>query len=523
MNGVNFQTSTYQSKQSISDMTSASAQAIEELLIQKFKPSSFFGIICDESCDVSNFKKLIVYLTYIDEDGYGKTAFVDILNINDGKADTIVNSLKSTMEKLNIDLNKIVGLGTDGAAVMTGCKGGVGVRLKTAGATHLLQIHCSAHRVSLALSQAAKNIKQTKDLENTLQQLYHFFDDSPVRESVLRQIFQINEISEIKLKEPKNVRWLSLYEAVSAVIQCFGSIVEALEHIAEKKNDLNSVKAKGLLSKIKNANFPFLLAIILDVLEPVKKLNVLFQHQNVIFSKVNVMVSSCISVLENLKGNKGEHENNYIENCTNDEDDVVYQNIKLGKQTLNEHFKSNFISEVVGNLKFRFPAESLDVLKSLDSMLNPFNYPTNSEELLNYGSEDIDLLIRTFGELISGDKLKNNFQYFKQIVLNFKSMSMKDFLRIFIKQYSDEFPEFSKLAKIASVLPISSADAERGFSAMKRIKTCARNRISEGKLKTLMMITLEGPDMSNSQDVIIRAHKIFQSCKIRRGGSSVNK
>lgn len=61
-----------------------------------------------------------------------------------------------------------------------------------------------------------------------------------------------------------------IHEAVSAVFKSFGSIVEALEHIAERKNDLNSVKAKGLLTKIKAADFSYLLSVILDVLEPVK-------------------------------------------------------------------------------------------------------------------------------------------------------------------------------------------------------------------------------------------------------------
>lgn len=49
---------------------------------------------------------------------------------------------------------------------------------------------------------------------------------------MLRQIYKIPEA---KLKEPKNVQWLSLYEAVSAVFKSFGSIVGALEHIAEEK------------------------------------------------------------------------------------------------------------------------------------------------------------------------------------------------------------------------------------------------------------------------------------------------
>lgn len=256
INGVDFPNGTYKHRSVVSEMTAALAQAVEQNMFKELKSSPFFGLICDESSDVSNYKKLILYLTYINESGIGKTSFIDIIDIKDGKAETILDSTKTVLQNLDIDLGKVVGLGTDGAAVMTGCKGGVGVLLKNAGASYLVQTHCSAHRVSLALSQAAKNIPRIKNIEIILAQLYHFFYDSPVRESVLRQIYEINDMPEVKLKEPKNVRWLSLYEAVSAVSKSFGSIVEALEHIAEKKNDLNSVKAKGLLTKIKSTDFP---------------------------------------------------------------------------------------------------------------------------------------------------------------------------------------------------------------------------------------------------------------------------
>lgn len=198
---------------------------------------------------------------------------------------------------------------------------------------------------------------------------------------------------EVKLKEPKNVRWLSLYEAVSAVFKSFGSIVAAVEHIAEKKNYLNSVKAKGLLTKMKAADFSYLLSVILDVLEPVKKLNLIFQQRNVIFSKINAMVSSCIEELENLKQNEGINEKKYRETCEKNGDDIIYQNVKIGEKTSSEIVRSEFISEVIKNLKYRFPQEAKDVLKSLDTIFNPINYPSTKNGLRNHGQEELEFLI----------------------------------------------------------------------------------------------------------------------------------
>ena len=49
----------------------------------------------------------------------------------------------------------------------------------------------------------------------------------------------------------------------------------------------------------------------------------------------------------------------------------------------------------------------------------------------------------------------------------------------------DIFPNLYKLAVIALVIPISTADCERGFSTVKRVKTKLRNRMSNRIMKNL--------------------------------------
>ena len=57
---------------------------------------------------------------------------------------------------------KLVGLGSDGAAVMLGSRSGVGVRLAD-GHPHVLAVHCMAHRLELSFKDAAsKNIFHKK-------------------------------------------------------------------------------------------------------------------------------------------------------------------------------------------------------------------------------------------------------------------------------------------------------------------------------------------------------------------------
>ena len=64
------------------------------------------------------------------------------------------------------------------------------------------------------------------------------------------------------------------------------------------------------------------------------------------------------------------------------------------------------------------------------------------------------------------------------------------------------------------VLPVSTVDCERGFSAMKIIKTRLRNRLSEKNMQHAMMIAIEGPtiDRFNFEAALNK----FKSKKKRR-------
>ena len=52
-------------------------------------------------------------------------------------------------------------------------------------------------------------------------------------------------------------------------------------------------------------------------------------------------------------------------------------------------------------------------------------------------------------------------------------------------QLLDMFPNHAKLAAIGLIVPMSTADCERGFSALGRIKTDLRNRLCS---KVLMLL-----------------------------------
>ena len=98
----------------------------------------------------------MIYARYVTDTKSVKTAFMKIVDLFNGTADTIETALLEYLASDSLPLTKLIGLGTDGAKVMTGRINGVGARLKRR-QPMLTSIHCVCHRLALAAAQAGKD------------------------------------------------------------------------------------------------------------------------------------------------------------------------------------------------------------------------------------------------------------------------------------------------------------------------------------------------------------------------------
>ena len=127
------------------------------------------------------------------------------------------------------DYSRIVGLGTDGAAVMTGHHNGPGVKLKQLN-NILIQVHCVAHGLNLAASRASKDIDYLEWYKEQINSIYKFYSNSSVRYDKLKEIQQLMHGKVKLVVEPSSVKWLSVEECVKMIFECFDSLVTSLEN-----------------------------------------------------------------------------------------------------------------------------------------------------------------------------------------------------------------------------------------------------------------------------------------------------
>ena len=141
-------------------------------------------------------------------------------DVPDGTAATIESALLLCMEKYGLDMAKMRGFGSDGAPVMVGRRSGVASRLKGR-QPRLIAIHCINHRLALAAGHAANHVQYLQKFKATVQTRFLFYHNSPVRMAGLHAIQAILDSPTVKLKQAKDVRWLSYDATNKAIISTF--------------------------------------------------------------------------------------------------------------------------------------------------------------------------------------------------------------------------------------------------------------------------------------------------------------
>ena len=163
------------SDQAAEEFQEACAKFITNEIEKEIQQTRFLSVLVDESTDISVTQKLVVCVRFVTEDFLPKTRFLK--NLSDGKAATILDTLKAVLAEKRLPhhvLSKVFGLGSDGAAVMTGVKGGVSGLVKKENPM-IVNVHCLAHRLVLCTSQAATDIPALKGYQQIITDIYHTF------------------------------------------------------------------------------------------------------------------------------------------------------------------------------------------------------------------------------------------------------------------------------------------------------------------------------------------------------------
>lgn len=502
---------TYSSHRIIDEFLEVLSVCVENDILCQIRDSSVVGLLCDESTDTSNLKQLVIFIRILVE-GKAQTHFLRIADISDGRAETIEGKLLSVCSQSEISLNKVFGFGSDGASVMTGCHNGVAVRLRKQN-HEMISIHCGAHRLALASSQAAHAIAYLKKFDGHLNTIFYHYANSSVREAALHQVQTMMEDKVLCLKKAAFTRWLSHDQAVTTIRKTLQSLFATLEQEVADKDD---AVARGLLHAMKSYNFIASVYLLSDVLPKLTALSLIFQREDVDLTVIQPQVNATISSLKLLLSHQGPYMQSFEAVLTQLSGSFNFAIKESEKESFKRNIHDKYLQCLISNLEDRF--SDAGVLGALATIFNPQKAMCcSSDQFSSYGDGEIATIVAHFTTTVVKDTLLQEWACFKHLlVAEFKEMSIRDIMSTLSANatISSLYPTLSKLASIALIVPVSTADCERGFSTMNRIKTDSRNRLKTGTLDKLIRLSSEGPELDRFD--FERAASIWASKSNRR-------
>ena len=296
------------------------------------------------------------------------------------------------------------------------------------------------------------------------------------------------------------MRWLSLHDALEAVIVTWPYLQTALENEVASSNNPS---AKGLLHNTSQFIFLSTCNYLLDALSVMKKLVKIFQVRDVDFSILKPIVQSAILTLQTQATTPGPRLAAFLVAVGEDKCEVYLDHKIHDTQPQRAQFanlREKFTEKLISNLQNRFPEQETNLLNAM-VIFNIEQLPTGATELVNSGNAELEVLIEHYGEGKNGhaphvdcNACQDEWMLMKQLVSkNYPAMQMHPLWELLYIKYRETFPNLLKLVSAALAIPVTSADCEREFSTQNRIKCAHRTSLGAKRLDVLMRISILVP------------------------------
>ncbi|PKB97842.1 hypothetical protein RhiirA5_432413 [Rhizophagus irregularis] len=242
---------TYENNISGRQMLSAISNSIEEAIWKELDEATAFGIMIDESTDISCEPHLIIYVKYCWH-GNIKIRFLKLLQLNGKDSKPIFELVISLFDEKGLT-DKLMSFALDGASVMLGKLTGVAARIKE------------------------RNNKRT---------------------DTLRKYQEILEHPILKIKQIYEIRWLSWYEVVKNICLSIEPLMDTLLETITTANNLQRQNFISLYMEICDWKFLAFLYFLWDILGYLSTLSKIFQRKKIQISDIDPVIEFTLKKIQ---------------------------------------------------------------------------------------------------------------------------------------------------------------------------------------------------------------------------------
>ncbi|KAL5514919.1 hypothetical protein EMCRGX_G000003 [Ephydatia muelleri] len=418
----------------------------------------------NEDINRGNFVAILQLMAKGNSDPQIKECLVDFLHLERATATTIATKLLESLTSVSLSLNpsNIRGQAYDGAAVMSSEKAGVQAKIKEVSPL-AFYIHCYCHCLNLSLASAC----QVQDIRNLIGTWDWDKDTLAKAQGMMAALTTFQNIAFFIIT--KNT--LDIVQVLSVKLQ---------------KRDQDVLEAYAIVDEV------------MKTLESTRK-------------TIDTGFAAWYDEILKLANEVGATES--VPRIT------TLQRNRSNTPSISpmEHYKRTvaipFLDYLCGQMEERFKADMKQItpIVLVPSILvaTPM-YPDNI----------LDNLLKWEIDLPFPKSLPSELRRWEGLWMLLNKDKEQTIPNNLVQALSacdiDSFPNVHRLLLIGCTLPISSAEAERSFSLMKRIKTCTRSIMTEQRLSDLAIIAVHYSERIPVEEVckaFIQEHprRLFQA------------
>ena len=501
---------TYTSGDIQNDMLDTMAEIVRNKITTSIKNAGIYSIMADETRDYSKKEQLSIVVRCVDVESANVyehfLAFTEATSLN---AESLCTYILNTLDTFKLDSAGIVSQGYDGASVMSGHCSGVQQRIKQV-APQAVYVHCHAHCLNLALVDTAKRVQEAAEFFVLMEVLYVFLTSSKAHVTYTQQQRQLDPKSQIRqLQRLSDTRWACRYFAVDAVYSTYKAVLSTLQIITEGDDRAKAVEAEGILLQVKSFKFLVTLVLFWRILSCTKSLSDHLQSAKTDLAKASELIEATLETLQSFRTDtEWDKHYKYITDAASLFDIAVMPLRPRRSRQLPQRLRDAIVLEshgsreasstshdikisvyypildsILSEIKKRFDNKNVALMKAVQSCS-----PLSSEFL---EMDRLMPLVESYG-FIDNDLLRMECVLAKRTLADKvqELETINDVLAAVIP-FKAAFPNLVKLLQLSLTIVVSTAECERSFSALKRIKSYLRSTMSTQRLSNLTVLSIE--------------------------------
>lgn len=477
---------------------------VVKTIMDERQAAIYYSLICDSTPDISHTEQNVLLLRYVYKDAESWKIFERFCQFKDFFKKTgkdIAGMIQGVLQECGIPLEDCRGQGYDNAANMSGKFKGVQAEIlkENPFATYS---PCASHTLNLVGVHAAESSNEVATCFGTINRLYNFFSASPERWAILKGK------TGCSLHRLSDTRWGSRIAAVKVVANHLPSVLDALECVLDTCSLTSEARseATGLCKYFKSFDAIVLLTVWVKVLQSIERRNLILQAGNIslateaanikalqeevqdIRNEWDSLLSEASSVAQAMeipaqfKMEEGrKRRRKLMPDESRDEEDQTSAEVLFRNRVFYVA-----IDSIISDLSVRFQTTAA-ICESFAPLLK---FGDLSEEKIKLTSR---ALARMYPKDLSGE-LENELLHLHAVygaTFPPNLLPLQLLNAIYDLQLHSIFGEICIALRIFCTLPVTVAGGERAFSKMKLIKNYLRSTMSQERLNSLALLSIE--------------------------------